>query len=209
MKKGMILNLKKLKILDYVTLNKIFIILSLLFIVGIILGSTVLSDNAILLKSTDTFLNEYLSIHNSGVFLKKLFSCFLKYFFVLAIYFLSGASLLGVAIVPFITAWQGIIFGNTATHINQAYGLSGIAFNAIILIPTSAIFTVCCFFAAKCSVNFSLAIAKLTLPRSRPTNLFIEFKDYCLKFTIFLGISMICSILDIILNLLFLNFFEF
>lgn len=209
MKKGMIVNLKKLKILDYVTLNKIFIALCMLFFTGIILGSTVLSDNSLLSKNTESLFKDYIYVHNSGAFFKKLFFCFLRYFFILILYFLSGASLLGVVVVPFITVWQGILFGAISSYIYHTFGLSGIAFNAIILIPTSAIFTVCCFFAAKNSIRFSLSIAKLTLPRSRPASLYIDFKDYCVKFAIFISISLICAILDIILNLLFLKFFDF
>ena len=39
MKKGIILNFKQLKLLDYVLINKIFIILCAFFIAGIIIGS--------------------------------------------------------------------------------------------------------------------------------------------------------------------------
>ena len=209
MRKGIIVNLKRFKLLDYVTQNKIFIVLCVMFIVGVALGSTVLSKNSWLAQTTDTFFNNYVKLHNNGTFIKKLLFGFFGYLIILILYFLSGSSMLGVAVTPFITLWQGIFCGCISSQLYAAHGLSGIAFNALILIPPTAIFTVCCFFAARYSINFSLLIAKLTLPRSKPASLYVSFKDYCCKYLIFLSISLLCAIIDIILNLLFIKFFNF
>ena len=209
MRKGIIVNLKRFKVLDYVTLNKIFIILCSLFIAGIAIGSVVLPKSNWLSETTKTIFENYISVHNSNLFFKKLLIFFFRYLIVLILYFLSGSSMLGVAVIPFITVWQGILFGSVSSYIYVTYGLSGIAFNAIILIPSEVIFTVCCFFAARYAIDFSLLLAKLTLPRSKPASLYINFKNYCGKYSIFIALSLICAIIDIILNLLFLNFFNF
>ena len=50
MSRGVILNLKKLKLFDYLTLNKILILLCALFIAGIAVGSAVFSKNNSLAK---------------------------------------------------------------------------------------------------------------------------------------------------------------
>ena len=209
MKKGIIVNLKRFGLLDYVTRNKFFIILCVLFITGITLGVTVLSENNWLSQNTKFYFTEFINVHTQKSFIQKLTYCFLHYIVVLILYFLSGASMLGVAITPFITVWQGIFIGNAISHIYATYGLNGIAFNAIVFIPPISIFAVCCFFAAKYAINFSLSISKLILPKSRPLNLYNGFKDYCSKYIIFVGITLICSIIEIILNLLFLKFFNF
>ncbi|MBR5472811.1 MAG: hypothetical protein IKU82_02360 [Clostridia bacterium] len=209
MRKGIIVNLKRVKILDYVTLNKIFIALCGIFILGIALGTTVLSKNNFLSQNAEHLINNYIELHNGNLFFKKLLLCSLKYFAIIILYFLSGTSMLGVAVTPFITLWQGIIFGCITSYIYSTHGLNGIAFNAIILIPSSIFFIMCCFFAAKYAINFSLAIAKLTLPQSKASSLYMQFKDYCIKYLIFAAMSLICSTLEIILNLLFLKFFNF
>ncbi len=209
MRKGIIVNLKRFKLLDYVTLNKIFIILCVMFIAGIALGSTVLSKSSWLSQATGAFFKSYLTLHSNGTFIKKLLFSFLCYLIVLILYFLSGSSMLGVAVTPFITLWQGIFCGSISSQLYATHGLSGIAFNAIILIPPTAIFTVCSFFAARHSIDFSLLIARLTLPRSKPASLYISFKDYCGKYLLFLSISLICAVIDIVLNLLFIKFFNF
>lgn len=209
MRKGIIVNLKRFKVLDYVTLNKIFIILCAVFISGIAIGSIFLQKNSWLSQTTKTLFESYISVHNENPFFKKLLVCFSRYLIVLVLYFLSGSSMLGVAVTPFITAWQGILFGAVSSYLYQTYGLSGIAFNAIILIPPAVIFTICCFFAARYAIDFSLTVAKLTLPRSKPTSLYISFKNYCGKYLIFIAVSLICAVIDIILNLFFLKFFNF
>ena len=209
MRKGIIVNLKRFKVLDYVTLNKIFIVLCVVFISGIAIGSIVLSKNNWLSQTTESLFKSYISVHSGNAFFKKLLVCFSRYLIGLVLYFLSGSSMLGVAVTPFITVWQGILFGSLSAHLYSSHGLSGIAFNAIILIPPSVIFTVCCFFAARYAIDFSLLIAKLTLPRSKPASLYINFKNYCGKYLIFIAVSLICAIIDIVLNLLFLKFFNF
>ncbi len=209
MRKGIILNLKRFKLLDYVTLNKIFIILCVLFIAGIILGSTLLLKNSWLSQNVTLIFKDFLTTHSKNTFFKKFFICVARYILILVFYFLSGASMLGIAITPFVTVWQGILFGSVASHLYATYGLGGIAFNAMILIPPLTIFIVCCFFAAKCAIDFSLCIAKLTMPKSRPANLYIAFKDYCFKYLIFIGISIICTFIEIFLNQLCLKFFNF
>ncbi len=209
MKKGIILNLKPLKLLNYVKLNKTFMAFGLLFIAGVIVGTTWLSQNSWLSDITKSFLESFLLLHKNASFFNKLYLSIIKYFVILILYFVSGTSMFGVAVIPFILMWQGIITGNIVSLLYSQYSLHGIAFNAIILIPPFSIFTVCCFFAARYSIEFSLSIAKITMPNSRPITLHNYFKEYCIKYLIVLSITIICTLIEIILNVLFLNFFNF
>ncbi len=209
MKRGLILNLKKIKILNYVNINKIILILSVTYIIGLSFGSFVLSNKTNFQDAAKNFFADYLLIHNTKSFAYKLLSCFLRYFLILFLYFISGSSMLGVVITPFITAWQGAFFGTLISFIYSNNGINGIAFNAVILIPPTAIFTVECFFAARYAIEFSLLFIKLTLPRSRPASLYINFKNYCKKYVFLISISLFSSIIEIILNILFLKYFNY
>lgn len=209
MKKGIIVNLKSFKVLNYVTLNKIFILLCSFFILGVFLGSFLTTKNTWISENAKAFFENFISIHSNRSFFKKIISCLTKYFFVLIIYFLSGSSIIGIVSTPFLTIWQGIITGSITSFLYTTYGLSGIAFNAIILIPPSAIFVVSCFFAAKFSIEFSLDLIKLTMPKSRPTNLYASFKRFSTNYLILTSISVACCLVEIILNILFLKFFNF
>lgn len=209
MKKGIILNFKKLRLLNYVTLNKTFLALCVLFLTGIVLGSTLLLNNDFLIDKIGLLFDNFLKVHTENVFFEKLFIVFAKYSIVLILYFLSGASILGVAVTPFLTVWFGMVIGGFISHIYSQYGFIGIAFNAIVLIPPLVVFVVCCFFAAKNAIDFSLSIAKLTLPKSRPGSLFYDFKNYCFKYLYFLITAFFCALIEITLNILFLKYFNF
>lgn len=209
MKKGIILNLRWFKLRDYVTSNKVFLSLAALFILGVILGSVWLSDDSWMTKISRSTFERFIAVHSDGGFFNKFFVCFLRYITILFIYFVTGTLMLGVAIIPFITVWQGIAIGNITSYIYAQHGISGIAFNAIILITPLSVFVICCLLAAKDSINLSLDIAKLTLPKSRPASLNTAFKDYCTKYIILVGVIVICVLIEIILNVLFLKFFNF
>lgn len=208
MRKGLTVSLRKLKMLNYVTLNKIFILLCLFFICGITIGSAIYSKNEYLIKLSKSVFDNYLTVHTKH-WAYVLSVTFFKLFAVLTLYFLSGTSMLGIVVVPFLMLWQGIISGNLSSFLYTTYELKGIAFNAVILLPPSIIFTLCSFSAARESINFSLLLAMLTMPKSKPANIYTDFRKYCGKFIIILSVTLSSSILDLILNLLFLNFFDF
>lgn len=209
MRKGIIVNLKRFKTFDYVNLNKIFLVLCAVFIGGIVIGCTSFSKNGWLLKTAESFLKNYISVQSEYKFLKKFSAFAFRYLALLAMYFLSGTSMLGVAVAPFVTLWHGIFWGSVSSYLYANYKLTGIAFNAIILIPPTAIFAVACFFAAKYSLNFSLSVAKLTLPRNKPASLYTDFKNFCIKYLILVSVSVLCAAIEVVLNLLFLKLFNF
>lgn len=209
MKKGIIVNLKRFKLLDYVTQNKIFLVLCIIFIIGVTFGATFLSDVVWLKNITKLLFEQNLIIHTKSNFINKLLSCFLHYVIVLLLYFISGVSILGVVMTPFITVWQGITIGCIISFLYSSYGLTGIAFNAIVFIPPLAIFVICCFYAARYAMDFSLEFTKLVLPKCRASNMYFTFKNYCNKYLIILAVTIICCLIEIILNILFLKYFNF
>lgn len=209
MKKGIIVNLRRFKLWDYVNQNRLFIILCVFFVLGISLSVYFTKNNLFVSKFSNYLFDKAISLHNSGSFIKKFLISFFRYFIILLLYFLSGVSLFGFVLTPFITIWQGIVLGSIIANIYSLYGLTGIAFNAIILIPPCSIFVVSCFFISKYAMNFSLSIAKLTLPKCRPITLYNSFRGYCVKFLIVVSIVVFISLIEIILNTLFLKMFNF
>lgn len=209
MKKGIILNLKRIKLLDFITINHIFLLMCLIYIAGIAIGSVIYPENKTVSVLTIDYFNNFISYHNGDSFLSEVLFSIFTYLTVLLCFFLSGASMLGVVIVPFLICWQGIACGNLSSYLYSEYALKGIAFNAIILIPSCLIFSACCFFAARESINFSLLLARLSFPKTKPANLYIDFKKYCGKYLVFIIISVLCTVIDILLSTFFLQFFKF
>lgn len=209
MKKGLVLNFKKLRVLNYVTLNKFFIVLSLLFVFGITVGSIAFSKNDWLVNISQQIFNDYTKVHSGSSFFIKFFNCLFRYIIILVLYFLSGTSMLGIIISPMLVFWQGVLYGGFSAHLYTNYAINGIAFNATVVVPPVIISVICCFFAARESMMFAIILAKLTLPRSKPTNIYLDFKKYCGKFLIFILTCIFATAVDIILNLLLSKFFNF
>ncbi len=209
MKKGAIVNLKRLKVLDFITINRISIIMCVIFIIGVAVGSAVFPNSEHLKNFSKDFFEKYLHYFNGNSYLLKLTFSILRYLFILLLMYISGTSMFGVAVVPFFVCWHGITIGNLSAFLYNNYALKGIAFNAIILVPTALIFTICVFFAAKESINFSLLLAKLSLPKSSPANIYFDFKKFCGKYIFFSAICILIALIDTLLSGLFLRFFEF
>ncbi len=209
MRKGVIVSLKRIKLLDFITINHIFILMCVIFIAGIAIGSVIYPENETVSGLTIDFFDSFIEYHSSASFVSKILFSFLTYLTVLLFLYLSGTSMLGVAVVPFIICWQGIAFGNLSSFLYSEFSLKGIAFNAIILVPSCLIFSVCSFFAAKESINFSLLLARLSLPKTKPANIYVDFKRYCGKYLLFVAVCFVCTILDALLSAFFLHFFEF
>lgn len=209
MRKGIIVNLKRFRIINYVNLNKIYVMFCVLFIFGIIIGSTFLSENNFIMQYAEQLFKSYISVHKNAVFFKKFFSCLARYISIIVLYFLSGVSMLGVATTPFIILWQGISFGYISSYLYSLYGFTAISFNALVVIPPLIIFIICCFSAARYAIDFSISIAKLSMPKSKPVSLYLGFRNYCVKFLIYILVSLLCSVIEIVLNLLLLKFFNF
>lgn len=209
MRKGIIVNLKRFRIINYVNLNKIYVLFCVLFIFGIIIGSTFLSENNFIMQYAEQLFKSYISVHKNAVFFKKFFSSLARYISIIVLYFLSGVSMLGVATTPFIILWQGISFGYISSYLYSLYGFTAISFNALVVIPPLIIFIICCFSAARYAIDFSISIAKLSMPKSKPVSLYLGFRNYSVKFLIYILVSLLCTVIEIVLNLLLLKFFNF
>lgn len=206
MKKGIIINFKRFKLLNYVNFNKVLLGLCFVFLLGVFIGVYYFTKSEFLFNVSELLFNDYL-IHKTK-FIKSVLITLVKYLLVLSLYFISGVSIVGIITVPFLMVWQGIIYGCYISYIYSIYGITGIAFNAILIIPSQVIFIIICIFFAQYSIEFSFNFVKLTLPKSRPTTLFLNFKKYSSKYLIYLLISLLCAIFDYFLYLMFYKMFN-
>ena len=71
MRRGIIVNLKRFKFLDYVTHNKIFILLCVLFVTGLTLGAIFVSKNSWLSKNVQMLFKGFVSVHIKDNFFKE------------------------------------------------------------------------------------------------------------------------------------------
>lgn len=209
MQRGRVLNLSRLKFTAYLKENKILIISLAVFLIGLILGITFLKKYDVINDFTKKYILEYIEIRNNDGFLKIFLNSFFTYILVLLVFLIFGTSILGVVTVPIILGFCGMFFGNITSFLYSEYALKGIAFNAVIFIPSTIIFAVLLLFACRESVNFSLKISNITITNSVSYNLSNQFKKFLIMFLLFTGICIISALVDAVISSSFIKFFQF
>ena len=114
--------------------------------------------------------------------------------------FAAGTSVLGVVLVPIAAAVRCVLYGSVSALLYSQYSVKGIAFNAVLIIPTEIIFAVALLLAARESVRFSLGMAKLTLPSASPVNLSADFRSYCSKYILICLLTLLSAIIDAVMS---------
>jgi hypothetical protein len=117
--------------------------------------------------------------------------------------------MMGIITVPLSIGGLGFIIGTFISHIYSQYQIKGVAYTAVILVPSALIFLIALFNTCKHTLNFSYILTKLTFSNSTSKNISQEFKSYSLKYVTLLIFTFMSAILDVILNNSFLRYFEF
>ncbi len=207
MKNSTVLDLKSIKAFAFLKNNYLLLLMCVFFILG--LGFANFSDAAFL-KKIGLFFTDYFFKNHFGIEFFRLFFLTLAIYSVsLLMQFIFGVSLMGIVTVPLISAFHGLLYGAVSSQLYENFALKGVAFNLTVLLPSFLIFSAASVLAACESLSFSILLARSTLPNSRPVNFFIDFKNYCGKFLIFLLIIIFASLVDAIFSKTFLGFFDF
>lgn len=209
MRKSTTINLNSLKIVSNIKANYSTIIFLLIFVVGVTIGTLLIKYNPTITIAAETIFREFLSERISSGFFKVLLVSFLNLLPLYLVIFLSGTSLIGVVLVPISICYKGVIFGIVSSYLYVAYMLRGIAFNALLFVPTNLVAVLTLIFSAKISFSFSLILLKSSLPRGQSVNLHNQFQSYFKKYTVcivFLGLS---AIIDALMSYGFIRLFNF
>ena len=209
MKRSTVLNLRQIGITDFLNKNKIFLLMAITFAVGCIAASFIYPENKKLQGIISDYFLNFLSHRIDKKFFNVFISSFLELAFYMLVIFLGGSSMFGVVLIPFIVLIRGLYYGGFSALLYSEFALKGVAFNALVFIPPALIFTLCIFFAAKESINFSLRLAHISLSNSLPSNISVEFKNYSGKYILFLFVSLISALIDAGLSTSLMQFFNF
>ena len=208
MRRSTVVNLNRVKFAQFLGKNHLIILLTFMFITGVAAGSITIGKSQNVLKLSEYFLNTYVSQRTGVSFFSVLFSSFFTSLLTVLFVFVSGASMLGVITVPIWVMLRGFLYGAVSSFLYSEYSVKGIAFNAVMVIPAAVVFVISFLLAAKESVKFSVIMAKLTLPRSKPVNLYIDFRNYCGRYAFFCVAILISALIDAVLSCSFIKFFQ-
>ena len=209
MRKSTVVSLNKLRIFDILFRNRLLLILYFMFAIGILLGVISFKNSDVSANISEKLFSFYISKRISGNFISIMFSSAVISFLALIASFLLGASVMGIVVSPLFVSFLGFIYGEITAYIYSSYALNGIAFNAIVFIPSTAVLLISLIIACKYSVNFSLCIARLTFSNCISRNLYEEFKTYCRSYFVISAFIILSALLDALLSKILFKFFDF
>ncbi len=205
MQKGTVLNLKNLRLTEFFRENNILVILFLFMLAGITIGIFTESKFSLLSNYADTYIKSFISDRTDETFFSITSKAFMSSMLALLIVFAAGTSMLGVIIVPLTVTFRCLLYGAISAYLYSAFSVKGIAFNAVLIIPSVIIFVIALLLAARESVKFSLIIVRMFLPHVPAINLSFDFKNYCGRYIFITLIALLSALTDGVLSSSFLQ----
>lgn len=200
MRKGTVVSLKNFKLTDFFVKNNILVILVVLFIAGIAVGTFSEPKISRLSEYAADFLKSYIADRTDASFLSVALHSFMSSMLILLAVFAAGASMLGVVLVPVIPFLRGMFYGCLSAQLYSEYAVKGVAFNAVMVIPSAIILIIALLLASRESVKFSLVLAKMSLPTAPVANLSQDFKNYCGRYLFICFIALASALIDAVLS---------
>ena len=135
-----------------------------------------------------------------------LFSSCLLPLILLAMLFLSGLSACGAPVTAIVPLFYGLGVGLMEAYY-YGVGSAGILFCALFVIPHQLVAVAALLMGCSESLRMTLLISGQLLPSVHCGGLWQDFKLYCMRFLIFVGIAFAAGVVDVLLRLLCLGWF--
>ncbi len=206
--KGRVLKLHYVnKVYLFVKENGVLLTAALFLIVGLFIGIFTYSKNSFAFDYSKDYIINILSNQNNLSFINLFFDSFVSGLLYAVILFSFGASVLGLALSPFLLSFKGFLYGSVVTYLYSEYALNGIVFHTVFILPSAVLYIIALILFARESVYFSAFLVRLTLPSTAPQNLYIPFKNYCKRYLLIGILILFSSIIDSLISVNFLNKF--
>ena len=203
--------LEKYEIINFSKNNKYLIAMVVLLILGMVLGSLSVHEiNLEVLHKIDfLFLNNFKEIIDKpglDIFISSLS----KLFLIILLLEFSALSFWGSGLIPLIIFFRGFSIGLTTGYLYLIYGLKGIAFYILIMLPGMFIALLSIILFSAEAFKFSIKFAKTLFPHvNNNQNLFHNFLNHLKNSKFSLALLPVSAIVDTCFIAMFSRFFEF
>lgn len=190
--------------------NKILILMFICLIAGMVVGSV--SAGCINFETLDRLNSVFLTdfkqrISQSGV---EVFVSSLSLYFIFALILeLSAFSVWGIVSVPLLLIFKGIGMGLSGGYLYLVYGLKGIAFYILILVPGVFVSSIAFALFGVSAFKSAVAISKKILPKPSDSALWPYVKSNIKKLGYCTLLLCFSAFLDMAFMMMFSGFFEF
>ncbi len=174
------------------------ILFTLVFSAGIVWGAvvSVKADEAFLLDMDFLFTTNLQSRLSMGM-LSSFAAHFASNFIFIIAATLCGLSPWGMGVLPFVLAFKGFGTGLSAAYLISAYGLKGLGFYIVVVLPGAFVFSLALTFMCSESSLMSVQIARCVFSKSEnPVPLWLRVKKYLFRCVYFLFVSAIGALCD-------------
>ena len=207
MNKGKVFSLHRMQSFRFLAKNKVTFLLLLLFVVSFFCGIISFAKSLSARETAKEFTEQFIALRGENEFWNVFFKTLGDSFLLFVLAFFIGSCVFGMVTAPLYIAFCGFWFGAMSAFLYGTYALKGIAFYAIAVLPAAVVFLLGLLLAAKESIQFSLTLAKQTLPKSVPTGLYHSFKEYCMRYVGVALLGIASAVLDALLSVFFLKNF--
>ena len=137
-------------------------------------------------------------------------SCFVPYFIFIFLIFLFAFSAWGFVAIPLLSAFKGFSVGLSSALVFSLYGVSGIGFYILVVLPGTVLFLFTFIRYARAGFRLSAEYARLTVFGSMKTpSIGTDIRSFLKKSLFAFVFSGACSVVDMLLWVLFADKFHF
>lgn len=188
--------------------NRRLLFFLLLLLAGVLGGVLVFTLSHSLLSKELTVMLQVQAVEGGikgGI--SQLFSSCFSTVCMLGLLFLAGLSACGAPLTLLVPLFFGLGLGMTQAYY-YGVGGSGVAFVALLVIPHSLVAGAALLMGCAESMRMSFLLAGQLLPNSAHCGgLWQDFRLYCVRFLLFVGLAFAAGVLDVCLRLGFLKLF--
>lgn len=208
------LNVKKIRgreFFKFIGENKLFVMLVIFLLSGVLLGSTLIntSDREVLEGINALFLSSFkhrLSQPVLNMFINSLSSSFM---FIILVFFM-GLSAWGCVLVPVVPFFRGFSLGLFEGYLCSIYGIKGILYYILILLPGIFISSIAILLIAKEAVHMSHGLSVgLVSERKKASDSRQDLRLYMQRTGCVFIMAVAASLLDVVFYYIFSAFFSF
>lgn len=177
------------------------IVFTLFFTAGIVWGAvTSLKSSEDFLLDMDFLFTTNLESRLAAGLISSFMAHFASNFIFFAVAALCGLSPWGVGVLPLVVAFKGFGTGLSAAYLISAYGLKGLGFYVVVVLPGTFIFSLCLIFMSTECSKMSLRLAKNIFLNKSETTLPLSayVKNYLFRCAYFLLLSAVGALCDML-----------
>ena len=205
------ISIKKSFRLDFTNIksNSTFLIFALFIALGLFTGVFCYTNiSALKMQGANLFLKHY-EIHIQKSFFQIMGQTLVNVLPIALVAFVVGTSAVGCVLIPILPFVSGFTYGIVSGSLYSTREIMGIVYNILIFLPPSLVAYFGLLLCCRESFIFSKLLAVMCVKGGKCFNLYLDFKNYCIRYIVILLIFVFYALVDASLTSLFIKFFDF